>query len=174
MMMTSIVPYSMIFNGINSGIIGTISTMTIKTCGSMISVHNKSYKEVIERIKNLDIEMKVETMMILINDLSKHNYDGYTESGRAYDPVDFCINEIEKIIKAINENLKDIESVITNHRSKWFNRWRESYIEEKYKIIENNVKIMDIRIDTLVKVSQIIASKAMINVSKNLFAKQIQ
>jgi len=166
--MTYLIPAALIYQGLHSGIIGTISSITMKTCSLLTNDTDKEIDGIVQKIKGLDIENKLKLIMIVINHLNKSDKQKHHNDtriindymGRTYDPIEYCIYQMEQTMVKINDNLRSIELAIHNHRQKWFSKWRHSSIEDRYNKLESSVNVLNERFEMLIKVSQIIIGKS--------------
>lgn len=70
--MALVVPYTLITQGLYSGIISGISTMTFGMCGMIKSIYNHKNPDVDNFIKKLDIEYRIEMISTILKKYAKY------------------------------------------------------------------------------------------------------
>ena len=105
----------------------------------LISYNDFNFKSILE---NLDIINKIE----IINDLLK-NYDNITDKS-----IEKCVKSVIDIIHKINNEINEIKVLIEQHEEKWFYKWRSNPYSRKIENLINHSKIMDNRLDLLIKI----------------------
>ena len=105
----------------------------------LISYNDFNFKSVLE---NLDIINKIE----IINDLLK-NYDNITDKS-----IEKCVKSVIEIIHKINNEINEIKVLIEQHEEKLFYKWRSNPYSRKIENLINHSKIMDNRLDLLIKI----------------------
>jgi hypothetical protein len=92
----------------------------------------------------LDIGNKIKTMELMCKDLSKLDKNN-NES------VNYCLENLHDMIIRIREDLKQISSIIKQHKGKYFNNWRSVDVREQLTNLKMHTGLLDSRYDLLVK-----------------------
>lgn len=166
-------PYTLLTQGIYTGIIGTISTITMSTCRIITSIYNQKNPNINAHLRKLDIEHQLKIIGSVLhklhysdkigkhkienNNLSEFNIiEDYTKS---LDPIELCLIYIKESIDEINKNLIDIDNTVRYHNTKWFSSWRKLNIKKKLEILELNAVQLNKRFDYLIKITNFLSNK---------------
>lgn len=176
-------PYMLLTQGIYSGLITTISTVTMGTCGTIKSIYTHKNPDVNNYIKKLDIERRltlIESVLKKINpklshetiDLNVEIKNELTASLRkskdielqiiedyqkTKDPIELCLLFVHEIIHEIHQNLKDIYKKVSNHDRKWFSSWRTLDVSKQLDRLETNSNILEKRFNDLIEISKFLS-----------------
>ena len=93
-------------------------------------------------IEHLDIETKIKIIDAYIKKIDEDS---------SSDPIKISIESIINIIKKMNQEIKDINKEIDEHKHKWFHSFRTPQIKAKIDNLINHSIIFDKRIDLLLK-----------------------
>lgn len=163
-------PYHLIAQGIYTGLIGTISTMTIGTYGVIKSVYNHKNPDVNKFLAALDIERRLKIIFSVLHVIEKNSQNKLAdiklddlektqllnmigEKNLENDPIELCLIYLHEIIKRINNDLDEINKKVIRHRSKWLNSWRKLNIKPLLENLELDSILLDRRFDDLTKIS---------------------
>ena len=98
---------------------------------------NISIKKYQDDLEILDIHLKLKLIDIWLNKININNLD--ESQTIIYQSISDSCHKIADTIQIINDNIK-------YHNTKWFNSWRNIYLDDEIKILEKNVKILDERL----------------------------
>lgn len=175
--MAYIIPYTILAQGIYTGIIGTISAVTMGTCGMVKSIYTHKNPDVTKTIKELDIERRLRLIQAVLNSVNHHpKYDMAKvklndlektqifelvgkETNLDNDPIELCLIYLHETIQEINNDLTAINKKISYHRTKWFNGWRTLNIKSYIENLKINSALLNSRFDDLTKISAFLANK---------------
>lgn len=177
--MAYLIPYTLLAQGIYSGLIGTISTVTIGACSVIKSIYTHQNPDATKFIKELDIERRLKLVEAVLN--AKHYVDRYKyttakltelESSQVFelissrntdveltDPIELCLSYVHEIVNEINGNLSDIERKVAYHKTKWFSNWRALNIKAKLDLLKLNSDVLNVRFRDLMEISRFLANK---------------
>ena len=165
------IPYTLVAQGIYSGVITTISSLTIGTCKIITSIYGHKNENVDLYIKKLDIERKlcvIESVLNSYNTNSIHSAIKKSNSGhiitddlviedyvrdKERDPIKICLHYISINLNEIHTILDNIHKKVAYHKSKWFNSWRQLNIRKNLEELETSVGLLDDRFDSFIKIS---------------------
>ena len=175
--MAALIPYTILAQGIYTGIIGTISTVTIGTCTAIKSIYTHKNPDVKRIIKKYDVKHKLELIesvlkitdhnnknrfeKMKLNDLEKTQIFEIIESQNNIgdDPIELCLKYLHESIEDIHTNLKEINAKVMRHTAKWFNSWRTLNIKRQLDDLEENIKILDKRFNDFMRISEFLKNK---------------
>ena len=163
---------TIITHGIYTGIINTISSATVNTCGLVKSIYIYQNPNVTKLIKSLDIERRLELISAVINSIDKESNDKIdtslsfieleksqvhilndTHVNKNMDPIELCLKYLHEIIRKINLILLNINKKVANHEKKWFSSWRTLNIQNLLDDLELNSYLLNNRFDDLTKIA---------------------
>ena len=67
-------------------------------------------------------------------------------------PIQICFKNVSEMISLIKVELENIQEEIKNHQNKWFASWRTPDYEEHIHNLKNHKKILDKRVNLLIKI----------------------
>ena len=191
--MAFLIPYSLITQGLCTGIVTTISTMTVGSYKVIKSIYVHKNEDIHLFLKKLDIDRKLsliesvissskspqsETSTDLTNELeitpshlrNLHLIENYhrskSKNTNITDPIQLCLTDLSTIITEIHINLKSIDQKVHSHNRKWFQSCRTLNVQKELERLEINVKIMNDRYEDLIKISMLRAVSCM-NIQTN-------
>ena len=174
--MALIIPYTLITQGLYSGIISGISTMTFGMCGVIKSIYSHKNPDVDNFIKKLDIEYHINLISIILKnynksgtiDIKEHicdksviftvlheNYTGLNKdelTQKLENPIQMSLMYLSLIIREIHNDLTVINRQIEYHNSKWFNSWRTMNIRKYLETLEVHNTILINRFNDFMKI----------------------
>lgn len=139
----TLVPYSLVIQGIYTGLVETIGYFTMGTCKLVKSIYTHKNPDVNKILIELDIERKLSLVQSVVK---SHNHI-------CAEPVELCLKYLEESIKNIHDDLDSINRKIFYHRKKWFHAWRKINVEQQISSLKKNCKLLDSRFDDLYKIS---------------------
>lgn len=175
--MAYFIPYGLLAQGIYTGLIGTISAITMGTCGVVKTIYTHQNPDVTRIIKELDIERRLRLIQsvlniidtesknkiakVKLNDLEKTQIFELVGSVTNLndDPIELCLIYIHESIQNIHGDLIDINKKVAYHNSKWFNSWRTLNVKLLLEKLSLDSKLLDSRFDDLTKISLFLANK---------------
>jgi hypothetical protein len=92
-------------------------------------------------IEQLDLETKIKIIDAYIKNTAEDSSE----------PIKISIESIINIIKKMNQEIKDINTEIEDHKHKWFHSLRTPHLKDKINNLINHSLIFDKRIDLLLK-----------------------
>ena len=93
----------------------------------------------------LDIGNKIKTMELLTKEFSS------AEKFDNEDAINYCLENLHDMILRIREDLKQISSIIKEHKLKYFSKWRTIDIKNQIYSLKVHSSLLDKRYDLLVK-----------------------
>lgn len=102
-------------------------------------------KEVVSKIKNIDLEHKIKLIQTLINELKllEDHYNSKT--------IDFALYSLEEQLKLISEELDTFKDAIDNHTQKYFSGWKNlSQGSTMVSSLTKKKRILDSRYNELI------------------------
>lgn len=112
---------------------------------SILKNDNLEFNLVLEK---LDINTKLDLINSFINEAS--------DTQKLFsDTINKALCYINKILKTIENEIKNINLEITNHQTKWFSRFRVSNCNIMIENLVNHIKILDERFNLLIKLIKI-------------------
>lgn len=168
-----LIPYTLIAQGLYSGVVGAISTVTLGACSIVTSIYNHKNPDVDKIIIDLDIERKLRVIQSVLNAKEKEKikkpdlvkmklnnleksqiFEIINEKENDNDPIELCLHYIHETIQKIHENLTAINKKVAYHNTKWFSSWRTLNVKTLLKELETNTKLLDSRFKDLMKISK--------------------
>ena len=171
---------SILVQGIYTGIIGTISSITINTCSMVKTLYTHENPNVNKIIKEIDIDRRLKLIRAVINvinadsiksnsmtmtDLEKtqivNMVDSFTANdvGPNDDPIALCLEYLKEIIIDIHSNINEINVRVKYHNTKWFSKWRSLDIDSVISDLKTNSLILDSRFKDLTKISRFLSER---------------
>lgn len=173
-----LVPYGLITQGLYSGLVSSISTMTFGMCNMIKSIYSHKNPDVDNFIKKLDLEYRINFISTILKKYNKTktidikericdksviftivDNNSLTESSRyrtASDPFQVSLMYLSSIICDIHNDLSEINKQIEAHQAKWFNSWRVLNIKKYLDILETDSYILSKRFDDFMKISALV------------------
>lgn len=165
--------------GIYAGIIGTISSVTINSCGLVKSVCTHKNPNVCKIIKEIDIERRLHLIQAVINtidddfnstsnttpikldDMEKTQIFELIGSNTNLlnDPIELCLIYLHEIIQEINNDLVAINAKVQYHNTKWFCSWRKLNVAPMLENLRINSTLLEDRFNDLTKISIFLNNK---------------
>jgi hypothetical protein len=170
--MAALIPYTLLAQGIYSGLIGTISAVTMGTVAVVQSVYTHKNPDADRVLKKLDIERRLKLFdailgkinkstqkTLALDDISKAEISSIinVNAKLTTDPVELCLEFLHETITNITILLGNLERKIFNHEQKWFNKWRVLDISAYLSELEDQSKILSERFDDLTKIAMYFA-----------------
>ena len=174
----AIIPYTLLAQGIYSGLITAVSSVTVGTCSIVKSIYTHQNPDVTRVIKELDIERRLKLIQAVLNAVDHpREIKNYTkmklndlektqifeivgeEVDLKNDPIQLCLFYLHDIIQEIHNNLLDINKKVANHNTKWFSTWRTLNITSYLDNLRLNSKLLDTRFNDLTKISLFLSNK---------------
>jgi len=171
----AILPYTILAQGIYTGIIGTISAVTMGTCNIVKSIYTHKNPDVIKLLQELDIEQRLkliqsvlntiddqskrDTAKMKLNDLEKTQIFELIdlEPNLNGDPIELCIIALHEKIQDIHNDLFNINSKVAYHNTKWFSSWRTLNVKALLDNLKLNSKLLDARFKDLMSISKFLS-----------------
>lgn len=165
---------TIITQGIYSGFIGTVSTVTIKACTTISSLSYYDNPDVKKILIELDIEYRLSIIKSVLykfdvsssrklwqqplNDLEKTQiFTMITDNNDLdKDPVRLSLAHLYATIKNIDYILKQIDLKIARHNSKWFSYWRYLNIDSLLIDLKTNSVQLETRFNNFLTISEFI------------------
>ena len=175
--MAALIPYTIIAQGLYSGVIGTISAVTVGTCRAIKSIYTHENPDVNKILKKYDIHNKlqlIQSVLKITQPAKKNKYEGMTISkleqtqifeiinekeNDECDPIELCLNSLHRVITRIHQNLQDLNEKVKGHNKKYFNSWRTLNIKSIMDDLELNIALLDKRFDNFMRISEFLEKK---------------
>lgn len=172
----AIIPYTLLAQGIYSGLISAVSSVTVGTCHIVRSIYTHQNPDVTKVIKELDIERRLKLIQSVLNAVDQPKQNSYVkmklnnlektqifeivgETNLGSDPIKLCLFYLHDIIQEIHNNLFDINKKVAYHNTKWLSTWRTLNIGGLLDNLRLNSKLLDSRFNDLTKISMFLANK---------------
>lgn len=176
-MALAIIPYTLLAQGIYSGLIKAVSSITVGTCDIVKSIYTHRNPDVTRVVMELDIERKLCLIQAVLNYTNKYsnteskpktNYAKMKlndlektqlfeivgeEDSDEKDPIKLSLYYLHEIIQDIHNNLYDINKKTAYHNTKWFHSWRTLDINSYLNTLKINTKLLDRRFKDLTNIS---------------------
>ena len=175
--MAFLIPYTILTQGIYTGIIGTISAVTMGTCRLVTSIYNHQNPDISRVIKKLDIDRRLMLIQAVLNTIehtAKHSEAKLklndlektqvfelvgAETDLSNDPIELCLVYLHETIQEIHNILSNINDKVEYHNTKWFSSWRTLNVTPFIESLELNSTLLNSRFDDLTKISMFLANK---------------
>jgi hypothetical protein len=160
-------PYTLLTQGLYSGVITGISTMTVGMCRIIRSIYSHKNPDVDKLIKKLDIEYHIILISTILKnfnktgtiDIKEHIGDKsiiftvFDESkSNRQDPIQISLTYLSLIIRDIHNDLMVINQQIEYHNTKWLSSWRTLNIKKYLDILEIHNTILVNRYNDFLKI----------------------
>lgn len=168
--MAFLLPYAILTQGVYTGIISTISTVTVSTCSVVKSIYTHQNPDVTKIIKELDIERRLELIEAVMKKIDQRSQKlNSMEASQVIDmvsskinikddPIEICLKYLHESIKTIHTDLTNINSKVERHYKKWFNSWRTLNVGPLIETLRTDSNLLDARFDDLTKISIFLAN----------------
>lgn len=150
-----LLPYTLLTQGIYSGIIHTIGNVTTSICDVVLTIYNHQNINVNNKIKHFDINRRLilirsvlRTMNNTSNTLSDmertHIHDLiHSRTHLEKDPIELCLTFLNETIHDIYKTLREIDQKVAYHHTKWFVYWRTLNIDALLEQLETQIVILE-------------------------------
>ena len=173
----AIIPYTLLAQGIYSGLISAVSSVTVGTCRIVKSIYTHQNPDVTRVVKELDIERRLKLIQSVLNAVDQPRENNYTkmklndlektqifeivgeEVNLNNDPIQLCLFYLHDIIQEIHNNLSDINKKVAYHNTKWFSTWRSINISPYLDNLRLNSKLLDLRFNDLTRISSFLSNR---------------
>lgn len=168
---------TILVQGIYTGIIGTISSVTIGTCSMIKTIYTHQNPDANQILKELDIERKITLIQSVLNTIDHESKSKmasvklnelektqifeliHSEQELYNDPIELCLMYLHETIQNIHDDLLAINNKVTNHQNKWFHKWRTLNIKPMIERIRLNSKLLTERFEDLTKIAIFLRQK---------------
>lgn len=172
--MAFLLPYTIVSQGIYTGLVSTISMLTMTTCSIVKTIYTHQNPDTNKLIIELDLERRLYLVQSVLNVLSqKDNYNTKIndlektqifnimekKEDLALDPIELCLKYIHQTVKNINLILKAINDKVAYHQTKWFYSWRTLNVKPLLDTLQMHSKLLDSRFDDLTKISNFLTNR---------------
>lgn len=164
---------TIITQGIYSGFIGTVSTVTIKACTtiSYLSYYeNPDVKKILDELdiqyrlhiikavlNKFNIESSYKLVMAPLDDLEKTQvFNIINENKVNTDPIKLCLDHLYSTIRKIDRILLQINNKIIKHNDKWFSTWRHLNLEPFVSELKLNSNLLETRFKNFMLITEFI------------------
>lgn len=154
--MAAFIPF-IVTQGVYTGIISTISTVTVSTCNVVKSIYTHQNPDVTKIIQEFDIERRLKliesvTKKIVSIKGNSQNIDMIESVILMDDPVSLCLKYIHASIKYVHDDLEAINVKVEKHKNKWFNSWRTLNVAPLIQQLKIHSNILNERFEDLTKI----------------------
>jgi len=161
---------SLLSNGIYTGIVSSIGTMTMGIYNTIKSIYSHQNPDVIKQIKTLDIEYKLRLIdsilqnqnLLPIKTTKEHINNqsvifttvdkSVSNLSRSCTPLEINLVYLSKSIKDIHQILTQINQKILYHQTKWFGPWRALHVTGLMTDLGIHNLILQNRLDDFMKI----------------------
>jgi hypothetical protein len=102
-------------------------------------------------LSELDIGNKIKTMELLCKDLTAVTKSQGEKVHSRETAINFCLDNLHDMIIRIREDLRQISSIIKNHKDKYFTNWRSVDVKQQLYNLKLHSKLLDDRYDLFIK-----------------------
>jgi|SaaInlStandDraft_1057018.scaffolds.fasta_scaffold297673_2 hypothetical protein len=96
-----------------------------------------------QKLSEFDLEVKIEVINSYLEKISSTDDKS----------VQTCLKYIKQIIEKINSELKDIQKIMDDHKTKWFYNWRTANYYSNLNDLKIYINILNSRLDLLFKIN---------------------
>ncbi len=143
----------MVYSSVNvvkvlgTDVLGKVIGLTINGLGTTFTyMASANSNEIINKYKNeletLDIELKLKLVELWLKDINLEHIKENPSLELIYIGISDSCHKISECVEQIN-------SKILYHNTKWFQSWRNIYLDEEINILKKNTKILNDRIKLL-------------------------
>jgi len=139
----------MVLSTIISGIVGQeIVTETSRSIfHSITNILSHEHPVINLILSELDIPAQIKLIKSIVSEVS--------ESSNHSKTLELSLEQLDDIVKIVSKQISIIKEGITYHDTLWLNKWRTPAYEAEIKQLRRQKKIMNQRLDNLIKVIQI-------------------
>jgi hypothetical protein len=109
---------------------------------NFMSYHHIKINEVLDEY---DLISKLQIIEAIMKDINDENIQK--------ESVKLAINNVHNTIDNINKNISQIDQIINNHKQKYFSNWRYLNYDNEIYELKRNIKLLDIRYQMLLEIS---------------------
>lgn len=166
---------TLIVQGIYTGLIGGISTITLSACSMVKSIYTHKNPNVDKVLSELDLERRLKLIQTVLNMKESNKKTIKTklnemeksvllsmvkgEDGKSDDPIELCLTYLRETIERIDKDLADIHYKVAYHNTKWFNSWRTLNIKKQLDALKISSALLDARFNDLIKISNFLSNR---------------
>lgn len=157
--------YAIVSNGVYSGLLGTLSKVTINTCSTIKSIFSHQNPDINNYLNKLDIKFSLEVIESALKKKYANYYneidiigdfifvDNNVENKEPLnDPEILCLHNLYRVILSIHTTLRQIDVKVEKHKLKWFVNWRHLNVINQLNKLESDTKLLDKRFCMLRKI----------------------
>lgn len=162
---------TLLTQGIYTGIVSTISAVTIKSCYLIKTVYLHQHPNISRTIREIDIERRLQLIQSVINLIDDNSRNDEAtiklddmEKTQIFDiigsrvqlqsdPIELCLQFLHEIIQDIHNDLFAINRKVSHHNKKWFATWRTLNILPLIENLRINSVLLENRFNDLTKIS---------------------
>lgn len=126
-----------------------IITKTLDNVLKLTSVDKNKHPGIHQVLVELDIESKLVIIHSMVKEIKKY---------KTSEMIDVCLCNLNEIVEKLSETLISIHNELDYHSTKWFSSWRTPNTENYLVVLNLESKILDKRLDLLVKCKSITQS----------------
>lgn len=134
---------TVLLQGVYSGIIGAIGSVTVNTCKTIKSIYEHKNDEVQQILIKLDLERKLKVIQAVLNKINANET-------QKEESIEISIIYIKKTVCDINTALDEINKKITDHNNKWFYSYRKLNLSKQMEQLKIHSNLLDERFRDLV------------------------
>lgn len=160
---------TLLAQGIYTGIMETISYVTVGTCSTVKTIYTHRNPNVTNILKELDIERRLKLVQSVINTMNFQSVNKIDKSQISQlikntddincDPIRLCLLYLCEIIQEIHNNLLEINKKVLYHQTKWFNSWRTLNVTNLLTNLRINSNLLNERFNDLTKIKIFLKNK---------------
>lgn len=179
---------SILVQGIYTGIIGTISSVTMSTCALAKTVYTHQNPNVNRIIRSIDIDRRLRLVTAVIRVIDADTKEQVSDLEKtqivdlvktkvqpslaivlakqmpdtpiAEDPIELCLSYLHETIRDIRSDLLAINRKVAYHSTKWFSSWRTLDVSTYLSSLKVNAQLLDQRFDDLTKISAFLRQRS--------------
>lgn len=162
----AMIPYTLLTQGLYSGIITGIGKMTFGIAGVIKTIYRYQNPNINKYIQTLDIEYHINLISSVLRKYSKLGSINIKEhigdksvifttipiKTITNDPMQISLKYLSQSIEDIHKDLLCIMEDISYHQLKWFNSWRSLNIKKRLDTLEIHNNILKSRYNNFIQI----------------------
>lgn len=149
------IPAYILSQGFLSGLIGTISQITISSCNLITSIYSHQNPDVVRFLRRLDVDHKIKIIGAMLKHFDHSSDIEFVIISKNQHPIELALESLSQSLELIQKYLTILNDKLLRYNNKYFKQWRTLNIKEVMDDLELEMSILDQRYDMFIKISSL-------------------